>query len=240
MKKLFVILSCFVLISVFSVCAFAQALTWSGNGQYDVVIGDTLTIPSGFVYVNEPCSVTVYDSNHEVLTTATDSVRVDTRRNAAAVGGTYCVVTFNGTADDVDITANVLEAGTNNNTDINYALFYNASTDFSVDEKSGTIEVYRDSMWNTLGVGDIIYQYETVRISSRGSVELSNARSVVDNITDLFSEVGSWISDTIPKMSEMFYVNDALTPLGIMCVMALGIGIILLFVLLIMSWLKFR
>lgn len=56
----------------------------------------------------------------------------------------------------------------------------------------------------------------------------------------VFSGVGSWLSTFVLDFTEMFFVDGALTFLGILVVAGFALAVILLLVILIAGWLKFR
>lgn len=62
--------------------------------------------------------------------------------------------------------------------------------------------------------------------------------SILSAILAVFTEIGEWITTTIPKFYTLFYSNG-LTLLGTLAVCGLGIGVIFLLIGIIQRFLKF-
>lgn len=65
---------------------------------------------------------------------------------------------------------------------------------------------------------------------------------VVTAITGVFTAIANWISETIPSITEIFFnaESGALTFLGVLSVVALGISVFLLLMGLVQNFLHFR
>lgn len=63
-------------------------------------------------------------------------------------------------------------------------------------------------------------------------------------IFTVFTQIGNWITETIPMFFKLFYVSEGseagLTFLGTLAVVSLGIGIVFLLIGIIQRFLKFR
>jgi hypothetical protein len=65
--------------------------------------------------------------------------------------------------------------------------------------------------------------------------------SIVKSITDVFSEIGTWISDAINDLLPMFYnAETGLTFLGTLAVCGLAFSVVFLLISLIQNFLHFR
>lgn len=66
--------------------------------------------------------------------------------------------------------------------------------------------------------------------------------SVVTAITSVFTAIGDWIIQYIPKVIDIFYSSsdNSLTFLGVLAVLALGVSIFFLIMGLIQNFLHFR
>ena len=63
----------------------------------------------------------------------------------------------------------------------------------------------------------------------------------MESVLDVFSGIGSWIVEFIPTLFSLFYqAESGLTLIGIMSLMALAIGLVLLFINILRSIIKFR
>ncbi len=65
---------------------------------------------------------------------------------------------------------------------------------------------------------------------------------VVTAITGVFTAIASWITETIPSITEIFFSSESgeLTFMGILAVIALGISIFFLLMGLVQNFLHFR
>lgn len=65
--------------------------------------------------------------------------------------------------------------------------------------------------------------------------------SIVEAITDVFSEIGTWIPGAVTDLMPMFYVADTgLTFLGVLAVCGLAFSVVFLIIGLIQNFLHFR
>jgi hypothetical protein len=64
--------------------------------------------------------------------------------------------------------------------------------------------------------------------------------AVVTAITGVFTAIGNWIVTTIPNVVEIFYTDGALTFLGTLAVIGLGISVFFLLMGLVQNFLHFR
>ena len=65
--------------------------------------------------------------------------------------------------------------------------------------------------------------------------------SIVKAITDVFSEIGTWITEAVSDLMPMFYVAETgLTFLGVLAVCGLAFSVVFLLVGLIQNFLHFR
>lgn len=65
--------------------------------------------------------------------------------------------------------------------------------------------------------------------------------TVLDAILDVFSNVGTWISEAVNQMTPMFYdASNGLTFLGVLAVAGLAISVVFLILGVIQNFLHFR
>lgn len=65
--------------------------------------------------------------------------------------------------------------------------------------------------------------------------------SLVEQITGVFSAIAEWIAGVIPTLFELFYNPETgLTFLGITAILSLGIGVFLLLMNIVKSFLTFQ
>lgn len=63
---------------------------------------------------------------------------------------------------------------------------------------------------------------------------------MLEAIFEVFTRIGTWISETLPTFMELFYAEQGLTLLGVLAVTSLGISVIFLLIGIIQRFLKFR
>lgn len=63
---------------------------------------------------------------------------------------------------------------------------------------------------------------------------------VVSAITAVFTAIGEWFVAIVLTMLDIFYVDGALTFIGTLAVMGLGIAVILLILAMIRSYIRFQ
>lgn len=66
--------------------------------------------------------------------------------------------------------------------------------------------------------------------------------AIITAITGVFTSIASWITTSIPSITEVFYSSESgqLTFLGVLAVVALGISIFFLLMGLVQNFLHFR
>ena len=65
--------------------------------------------------------------------------------------------------------------------------------------------------------------------------------SIVESITGVFSEIGTWITGQLTSVSTLFYVPETgLTFLGVLAVCGLGFSVVFLLINVIQGFLHFR
>lgn len=65
--------------------------------------------------------------------------------------------------------------------------------------------------------------------------------TLVEQITGVFSAIAEWIAEVIPTLFELFYnAESGLTFLGITAILSLGIGVFLLLMNIVKSFLTFQ
>lgn len=63
---------------------------------------------------------------------------------------------------------------------------------------------------------------------------------VVSAITSVFTEIGNWFVDAVVAMLDIFYLDGALTFIGTLSIMGLGIAVILMVLAMIRSYIRFQ
>lgn len=63
---------------------------------------------------------------------------------------------------------------------------------------------------------------------------------VVSAITAVFTAIGEWFVAIVLTMLDIFYIDGALTFIGTLAVMGLGIAVILLILAMIRSYIRFQ
>ena len=64
--------------------------------------------------------------------------------------------------------------------------------------------------------------------------------TVLDSVLEVFSVVGTWISESVTDLVPMFYADGALTFLGVLGVAGLAISVIFMMLGVIQNFLHFR
>lgn len=65
--------------------------------------------------------------------------------------------------------------------------------------------------------------------------------TVVGAITDIFSAIGTWIAETLPTITKVFYdPSSGLTFLGVLAVCGLAVSVFLLLMNIVQNFLHFR
>ncbi len=65
--------------------------------------------------------------------------------------------------------------------------------------------------------------------------------TVVGAITDIFSAIGTWIAETLPTITKVFYdPASGLTFLGVLAVCGLAVSVFLLLMNIVQNFLHFR
>ena len=69
---------------------------------------------------------------------------------------------------------------------------------------------------------------------------MENTNTVLDAVLDVFSNVGTWIADSVQNLIPMFYDEGSLTFLGVLAVAGLAISVIFMMLGVIQNFLHFR
>lgn len=64
--------------------------------------------------------------------------------------------------------------------------------------------------------------------------------TVIQAITGVFTEIGTWITTTLGDFSEVFYADGGLTFIGTLSIASLGIGLVMLLINKVKDFLQFR
>lgn len=63
---------------------------------------------------------------------------------------------------------------------------------------------------------------------------------MIQAITQVFTDIGTWITTQMTSMLTLFYANDELTLLGVLAVAGLGVAFVLLIINLVKDFMRFR
>lgn len=69
---------------------------------------------------------------------------------------------------------------------------------------------------------------------------METTTNVLSAVLDVFSQVGTWFGEAISDMTPIFYANNELTLIGVLCVAGLAISVIMLILAMIRSYMRFQ